>query len=354
MSHNQTMMLQEAVQSAEMLAKQLQNTEATRILVEKIKKIDAKSFITVARGSSDHAAHFFSYLVMQKLGILTTSLSPSLVTLHEAPLQVSSTVAFGFSQSGASPDLVQSLTHVGKLGAKTVACVNQINSPLEQVANETLSICAGLEQSVAATKSCLGIMTLAVQFVALWQNDKQLLNELHTLAEQMTQVNIEHAEKILQAFSKEQRVLVIGRGLSHSVALEAALKMKETSAIQAEAFSAAEVRHGPMRLIESGYPVVVFITPGEAQQQLLDFSLEMNARGAKILAVCSIENSLVKKLSDAGVMVLNERMGRSCLSETLAPIAALQLFYIFLSQLSVARGLNPDKPLFLNKITQTH
>lgn len=354
MSHNQTMMHQEAIQAGEMLSKQLQNIDVIRTLVEKIQTFDAKSFITVARGSSDHAASFFSYLVMQKLGILTTSLPPSLVTLHEAPLQLLSTVAFGFSQSGASPDLIQSLTHVGALGAQTVACVNQLNSPLEQVANEVLPIHAGQEQSVAATKSCLGIMTLAAQFVALWQKDEQLHNELHLLAEQMTTVSSDISETLLETFSQAQRVLIIGRGLSYSIALEAALKMKETSAIQAEAFSVAEVRHGPMRLIESGYPVVVFITPGAAQQQLLDFALEMNARGAKILAVCSIENSLVKLLSDAGIFILDERMGRACLSETLAPIAALQLFYIFLSQLAVSRGLNPDKPLFLNKITQTH
>ena len=349
-----THMHREALQASDMLKGQLANIKYTSALVDAIKTLNPSSFITVARGSSDHAAHFFAYLVMQELGIITVSLPPSLITLHHAPLKVSSSVAFGFSQSGASPDLVDTLTHLGEHGALTVACVNQANSAIEQVADRFWAIDAGQELSVAATKSCLGIMTLAAQFVAVWQDNQPLLNALSALVDQFENPTKNVPHRVLDVFGAAKRVFVIGRGLSHSIALEAALKMKETCAIQSEAFSVAEVRHGPMRLIEANYPVVVFITPGPEQPQLIDFSIEMRARGAHVLAVCATEPHVIDSLTRAGVMILDAYAGKVPLCPTLAPMAALQRFYVFLSELALSRGMDPDRPLYLNKITQTH
>lgn len=349
-----THMHREALQASDMLKGQLANIKHTTALVDAIKALNPSTFITVARGSSDHAAHYFAYLVMQKLGILTVSLPPSLVTLHHAPLKVSSSVAFGFSQSGASPDLVDTLTHLGEHGAHTIACVNQTNSALEQAADLSWAIDAGQELSVAATKSCLGIMTLAAQFVAVWQDDQPLLDALLSLVDRFAHPAQSAPNRVLDVFGAAKRVFVIGRGLSHSIALEAALKMKETCAIQSEAFSVAEVRHGPMRLIEANYPVVVFITPGPEQQQLIDFSIEMRARGAHVLAVCATDTDALDSLTRAGVMILDAHTGTAPFCSTLAPMAALQCFYVFLSELAQHRGMDPDRPLYLNKVTQTH
>ena len=349
-----THMHREALQASDMLKGQLANIKHTAALVDAIKALNPNTFITVARGSSDHAAHFFAYLVMQKLGILTVSLPPSLVTLHHAPLKVSSSVAFGFSQSGASPDLVDTLSQLDERGAQTIACVNQAHSALEQVADLSWPIDAGSELSVAATKSCLGIMTLATQFVALWRDDQDLIDELHALTEQFAHPTQHTPSRVLDVFGVAKRVFVIGRGLSHSVALEAALKMKETCAIQSEAFSVAEVRHGPMRLIEANYPVIIFVTSGSEQAQLVDFSIEMRARGAHVLAICVTDAAVLDRLVRAGVMVVDACEGRSPFSPTLAPLVALQSFYVFVSQLALHRGMDPDRPLYLNKVTQTH
>lgn len=349
-----TLMVQEALESGAMLERQLARREQMMQLVAQVRAWSPEMFITVARGSSDHAACFFAYLVMRELGVLTVSLPPSLVTLHHAPLQVRHAVALGFSQSGASPDLVETLRYLDQSGAHTLACVNQADSPLEQVADAALPILAGQELSVAATKSCLGIMTLAVQWVASWKQDDDLWMQLMQLQQALSAAVEPDLPQALAVFGATQRVLVIGRGLSHSVALEAALKMKETCAIQSEAFSVAEVRHGPMRLIEANYALVVFVTPGEEQAQLVDFCIEMRGRGAHVLAVCAADQVSVDALKAQGVMVLDVLHRDAVLGSVVAPIAALQRFYLFVSQLAQYRGLNPDRPLFLNKVTQTH
>ena len=179
-------MAKEALQSGEVLRAQLENSANLNEWVAQLRAAPPNVFITVARGSSDHAAGFWSYLLMQRLGILTVSLPLSLVTLHRSPLRVPNTVAVGLSQSGASPDLVETLRYLQQAGAYAVACVNQVDSPMAECADRVLPVLAGQERSVAATKSCLGMMTLAAQWVALWTEDQALLDGLHDLAEVMS------------------------------------------------------------------------------------------------------------------------------------------------------------------------
>ena len=232
---------------------------------------------------------------------------------------------------------------------------------MAECADRVLPVLAGQERSVAATKSCLGMMTLAAQWVALWTEDQALLDGLHDLAEVMSNA-VDSAEydgyaQALAILAEQQRVLIIGRGLLYSVASESALKMKETCAIQSEPFSVAEVRHGPMRLIEDEYPLVVFITPGQEQAQLVQFCLEMRQRGAQLVVFSVLGAETVKTLREAGCVVINTpldacRFPESVCSVT-APLVVLQRFYLFVARLSQARGLDPDRPLFLNKVTQT-
>lgn len=354
-------MAKEALQAGEVLRAQLENSVNMNEWVAQLRTAPPNAFITVARGSSDHAAGFWSYLLMQRLGILTVSLPLSLVTLHRSPLRVPNTVAVGLSQSGASPDLVETLRYLQQAGAYAVACVNQVDSPMAECADRVLPVLAGQERSVAATKSCLGMMTLAAQWVALWTEDQALLDGLHDLAEVMSNA-VDSAEydgyaQALAILAEQQRVLIIGRGLLYSVASESALKMKETCAIQSEPFSVAEVRHGPMRLIEDEYPLVVFITPGQEQAQLVQFCLEMRQRGAQLVVFSVLGAETVKTLREAGCVVINTpldacRFPESVCSVT-APLVVLQRFYLFVARLSQARGLDPDRPLFLNKVTQT-
>lgn len=349
-----THMFQEAGQVGEMIARQIADLPLTEQLVVRTQQSHNGHFLTIARGSSDHAANYFSYLVTSRLGIVTSSLSPSLITVHRAPLNVSDATVFGFSQSGASPDLIESVQYLAQRGAQTIACVNQPDSPLSHVAHHQWPIHAETEQSVAATKSCIGIMSLAAQWVGLWQKDRQLLSDIHHLSRWMAAPDFERTTDELAPYLPIDQAYVIGRGLSYSIALEAALKLKETCAIQAEAFSAAEVRHGPMRLIERNYPVFVFITNGVEQAQLIEFSVEMARRGARILAWCLSDLTLQHTLHQAGIQTQVVPIAAADLDPVLTPLVLLQNFYQWVSHLAVARGLNPDQPLFLNKVTQTH
>src|SRR5437773_11515108 len=220
------------------------------------------SLLTVARGSSDHAAHYMAYLIMARLGRLVTSLPMSLITLYQSRLQCDGLVSFAFSQSGQSHDLVVPTRFFRDGGARTVAFVNDMASPLADAAQWTFNLHAGVETSIAATKSYIAQLTAGARVVAAWQADTALQRALDALPSALERAAQQLWQRAVDALAGADRLFVISRGLGLAVAMEAALKFKELCGIQAEAFSGAEVRHGPMALIEEGYPLVVFAPRG--------------------------------------------------------------------------------------------
>jgi glucosamine--fructose-6-phosphate aminotransferase (isomerizing) len=297
--------------------------------------------LTVARGSSDHAASYFAYLVMRRLGIPVVSLPMSLVTLHHAPLAVAGQLAVGVSQSGQSPDLVETMAALGAAGAQTVAFVNRTDSPLARTCELVVPLCAGLEQSVAATKSYIAALAAVARLVAHWQRDARLLEALALLPEKLTIAGASDGSAAIEALIPAERTMVIGRGLGFAVALEAALKLKETCAIQAEAFSAAELRHGPMALVEEGYPLLVFALRGPEQRGLVELASYLRARNARVVLAAPSdvpERDLTLAVAD---------------DEVLDPILAIQTFYVIAAKVAEGRGLNPDVPRHLSKVTCT-
>ncbi len=297
--------------------------------------------LTVARGSSDHAASYFAYLVMHRLGVPVVSLPMSLVTLHHAPLSVSRQLAVGISQSGQSPDLVDTMAALGKAGAHTLAFVNREDSPLAATSEWVIPLCAGPEQSVAATKSYIAALAAVARLVAHWQRDVRLLEALATLPQRLTLAGTNDGSAAFDALVPTTRAMVVGRGLGFAVALEAALKLKETCGIQAEAFSGAEIRHGPMALIEEGYPVLVFALRGPAQSGLVELASFLRARNARVVLAAPSDvpgRDLTLTIAD---------------DEVLDPIAAIQSFYVIAANVAAKRGLNPDVPRHLSKVTCT-
>ncbi len=298
--------------------------------------------LTVARGSSDHAAHFMAYLVMARLGRLVTSLPMSLVTLYSSRLQCEGLLSLGFSQSGQSPDLVAPQRFFRAGGARTVAVVNDAASPLAEAAQWVLPLHAGAETSVAATKSYIAQLVAGARFVAHWQGDAVLARALDILPEALDRAAWADWQPMTEVLAPADKLFVISRGLSLAIAMEAALKFKEVCGIQAEAFSGAEVKHGPMALIEEGYPLLVFAPRGPAQAGLLALADEMRQRGARVLlaAPAGTPNAELP-LATTG-------------SEDLDAIAAIQSFYPAVEALAHARGLDPDAPRHLSKVTKTH
>jgi glutamine---fructose-6-phosphate transaminase (isomerizing) len=299
------------------------------------------SLLTVARGSSDHAAHYAAYLIMARTGRLVTSLPMSLVTLYQSKIACRGLASFAFSQSGQSPDLVEPTRYFREGGAMTAAFVNDPASPLARAAQWVFPLHAGAESSVAATKSVITQMCAGARLVAAWQDDGVLQAALSALPLLLARAASADWSAGLEALKDADRLLVIGRGLGLPVALEAALKFKETCAIQAEAFSGAEVQHGPMALIEEGYPLIVFAPRGPAQPGLLALADAMRSRGARVLLA-----------APAGTPGTSLPISETALAE-LDPISMLQSFYPMVEALSRSRGLDPDRPRHLNKVTRT-
>ncbi|CAB3707985.1 Glutamine--fructose-6-phosphate aminotransferase [isomerizing] [Paraburkholderia sediminicola] len=335
-------MLKEALASAETVAAQLRDSSRVEALAAKLAQQPRHVALTVARGSSDHAASYFASLTMSRLGVPVASLPMSVATLQQAPLQVRDQLALAFSQSGKSPDLVGTMEALRKAGALTVAAVNAPNSPLADACEFQLPLVAGPELSVAATKSYIAMLSISAQLVAHWQKDEALLGALNTLPDALQAAGKLDWSKAVDELRGVERMIVIGRGLGLAIAQEAALKLKETSGIQAEAFSSAEVRHGPMELIDRDYPLLVFAPRGPEQAGLLQLARDMQARGARVLlaAPADVPEATLPLATTAHA--------------ALDPIAAILSFYVMAAGLAAARGRNPDAPRHLNKVTETH
>ena len=335
-------MLKEALASADVVAAQLNDTSRVEALAARLAQEPRHVALTVARGSSDHAASYFASLTMSRVGLPVASLPMSVATLQQAPLQVRNQLALGFSQSGKSPDLVGTMQALREAGALTVAAVNVPGSPLEDACEFYLPLLAGPELSVAATKSYIAMLSVSAQLVAHWQKDAALLDGLKSLPDALRRAGALDWSKAVDELRDAERMIVIGRGLGLAIAQEAALKLKETSGIQAEAFSSAEVRHGPMELIDRDYPLLVFAPRGPEQAGLLQLARDMQARGARVLLAApdDVPEATLPLVSTAHA--------------ALDPIAAILSFYVMAAGLAAARGRNPDAPRHLMKVTETH
>jgi glutamine---fructose-6-phosphate transaminase (isomerizing) len=319
---------------------QLQQDEGLyAALVESLQREPPAGLVTLARGSSDHAADYLAYLVMARLGRLVTSLPMSLLTLMPSRLISQGLVSFSFSRSGRGQDVVACTTRLTRQDARTVAFVNDEAAPLASVAKWVLPLRAGTEISLAAPKSFIAQMVASARLVAHWEGDAALIDALHALPDALAVAARQDWSAALAPLVDCQRLYVIARGTGLPVALEAALKFKETCAIQAEAYSGAELGHSPVALIDKGCPVLVFAPQGPAQPGLLMLAAELRQRGARVL-LAAPEGTPQAEL---GLVSTGH--------EDLDPIAAIQSFYPMVEALAFMRGQDPDHPRHARKAT---
>lgn len=338
-----SMMLKEAVSAAECVALQLsQDADRYAALGQTLRTTQFNTALTIARGSSDHAANYCAYLIMARIGRVVASLPMSLLTLYKSPLVTRNTLTIAISQSGQSPDVVEPTGYFRNGGATTVALVNDITSPLAQAAEWAMPLHAGKEQSVAATKSFITSLVASARLVSEWQNDPDLKEGLAALPDALALAAQADWSPAIEVLAPARNIMVVGRGISFPIALESALKFKETSALQAEAFSGAEIKHGPMALIEEGYPLMIFATRGPTQAGLVQLAAEMRGRGARVLLAAPAD--------------IAERDLTLPIAATpdLDPIVAVQAFYVMAAKLAEARGMDPDRPRHLSKVTKTN
>jgi glucosamine--fructose-6-phosphate aminotransferase (isomerizing) len=335
-------MLDEAREAPDVVARQLrEDRERWREFGARLRQQPPASLLTIARGSSDHAAHYAAYLIMARLGRLVTSMPMSLLTLYQSEIRCEGLASFAFSQSGQSPDLVGPTQYFRAHGALTCAFVNDPDSPLARAAEWLFCLHAGQERSVAATKSFIAQLVAGARLVASWQDDAALAAALEDLPQALRRAAHTDWSSAVETLRHADRLFVVGRGLGLPVAMEAALKFKETCGIQAEAFSGAEIQHGPMALIAEGYPLLVFAPRGPAQAGLLELARAMRARGARVLLA-----------APPGTPEANLALVEGTMPE-LDPVCAIQSFYPMVEALARARGNDPDSPPHLKKVTRT-
>lgn len=337
-----SLMLEEARSASACAVQQLQHdAERYAALGRMLRNTPPSTVLTVARGSSDHAANYCAYLIMARLGRVVASLPMSLVTLYKSQLHAEGTLAISISQSGQSPDVIEPIRYFRERGGMTAALVNDIASPLAECAEWAMPLHAGPERSVAATKSFIMSLLAGARLAGNWQGDKSFLSAIDAVPDTLESAMRSDWSAAIDVLAPASNIMVVGRGISFPVALEAALKFKETCAIQAEAFSGAEIKHGPMALIDEGYPLLIFATRGPAQAGLIQLAAEMRGRGAKVLLAAPAD--------------VDERDLTLPVAATpdLDPLAAIQAFYVMAAHLAEARGMDPDRPRHLSKVTKT-
>jgi len=310
-------------------------------LVARFSNTPPKFLITCARGSSYHAATFARSLFELELGIIGVASTPSVNTIYGRQLNLDGTLFLTVSQSGESTDLIMQAKAAKQAGAFVLAVVNSVNSPLCAIADAVLPIHAGPENSVAATKSYIGSLSNIALLVSNMKRDETLKSALYELPNSLEFAAQLNWSRGIDKFKDIDKAFILGRGPCLAIACEAALKMKETCGIHAEAFSSAEVMHGPMTLIQNDFPVLIFNPQDEA--------FNSNAK-------------LIERLADrnSNMLVVDNACANPCglpstkpLHPRLDPIVMIQSFYQFVSRLSLLRGFDPDKPRYLSKVTST-
>ncbi|WP_395542518.1 SIS domain-containing protein [Neotabrizicola sp. sgz301269] len=335
-------MLREVAEIPEVTARFLRDSGAD---VEKaaltLRNLDPALVITVARGSSDHAATYLKYAVELLAGIPVASVGPSVASVYGRPLRLQGAACLGISQSGRSPDIVEMMRAAGSGGAATVAITNFADSPMAQVSAHCLPLRAGTEQSVAATKTFVTSVLAGLALLAAWRQDAELAAALQDLPRAFDQALTLDWSPLSDRLSRAGQAYVLGRGPAFAIASEAALKLKEVCGLHAEAYSAAEVLHGPAAIVQAHFPVFALGVQDAALSHVVATAEHLAGQGADVFLTGANARGAVTLPSVANLHPL------------VAPLVASVSFYAFAEGLSRRRGFDPDTPPHLRKVTET-
>jgi glucosamine--fructose-6-phosphate aminotransferase (isomerizing) len=340
----------EILQQPEVLAKLLK-TESKRIagIANAVKKADIRTIFLVARGSSDNAGLYGKYLFGSRNRRVVALATPSLFTLYKQPPDLEGCLVLAISQSGESHDLLQVVDEGKRQGARTLVITNRARSPLAKVAEHVIPLHAGRERSVAATKTYTAeLMALAMLSAALRgsKKDKEDLRKVpgavkKVLGDKSCAATLEAAQR----YRYTERLSVIGRGYNYATAFELSLKLKELAYLTAEPSSSADFRHGPIAMVEKGFPVLLIAPKGKVFKDMLDLARQLLDRQAELVVIS--DNRQLLSLANTPLPL------RSGLPEWLTPIAAVVPGQLFAMGLAQARGCSLDQPRGLSKVTRT-
>ena len=337
-----TFMRQEIDEIPQAVARFLQSSrpalvEAGRLLRDR----DPATLVTIARGSSDHASAFLKYATELTAGIPVASIGPSVMSIYGRQLKLRHCAAIAISQSGKSPDILAMAQSARKSGAATIAITNTADSPLAAAADVTINLDSGEEKSVAATKTFVASVVAGLALLAHWQQDDGLMAAIEALPDLLQQAIGCDWPPLMGALDQHEALYVLGRGPALAIANEAALKFKETCSIHAESYSAAEVIHGPARIVERHFPVLVLAARDAAEASVAEVAERLAGQGARVF-ITSVNAQKAERLPFAA--------SGNPITDALALIVS---FYGLVEALSRRRGFDPDRPPYLNKVTQT-
>lgn len=328
-----TIMEKEAKESAKVIADQILVNEPLVVKVaEQLKIIEPKSVMIIGRGSSDHAGVFAKYLIEVELNIPTSSAALSISSVYGKTLKLDSAIAIVISQSGRSPDILKQAEMAKAGGAYCIALVNDASSPLKDIVDVVIPLRAGKEIAVAATKSYLATLSALVHLISVWSNNTELRGSLNDLPSALEEVIKSPSQLSPADFFDVSNMVILSRGLGFAIAKEIALKLKEVCSIHAEAFSSAEFVHGPIALLEKGLTILNCVVKDESKQFHNEQIFEVMKRNARVLF---LEHNTIN------------------IHPRLSPLLIVLRFYIDIADVSISRGLHPDTPKGLNKVTKT-
>jgi glutamine---fructose-6-phosphate transaminase (isomerizing) len=318
-----------------------QGRPAIRVAADAARALNPAFIATVARGSSDHACTYLKYVSELVLGLPVASIGPSLASIYDAKLRLANSLCLTVSQSGKSPDIVELARAARAGGALTVALTNNPASPLAQVSDQTLALHAGPELSVAATKTFVTSAVACLALIADWHGDPELSAAIMRLPEALDKAAALDWAELHESLTGVESLYTLGRGPAWAMSNEAALKFKETCLIHAESYSSAEVLHGPVSIIGAGFPVIAFAAADAAEVSVVETADALAGKGAQVF-VTSDTARAAKRLPVV-------RTGHPLTD----PLALIVTFYAMVERVAVARGIDPDKPRHLNKVTET-
>ncbi|MBS0373922.1 MAG: SIS domain-containing protein [Proteobacteria bacterium] len=334
-------MFREAASAGEVVRAQLAaDADLYASLGTTLRSLAPRAVVTCARGSSDHAATYAKYLIETRVRVLCASAAPSVASVYGIGQDLDGCVLLAISQSGRSPDLIATVERARACGATVVALCNTPDTPLVAAADHVIPLRAGPERSVAATKSYLATLAALARFVAAWTDDAVLARDLGGLPAALDRAWQLDWSAALELLAGVEHLYVVGRGLGLAAAQEVALKFKETCGLHAEAFSGAEVRHGPFALLGRRFPAMILAQHDATHDGLAALALDLVRQGVP---------TLVAGAAAAGA---TELPTVACRAE-LEPMLQVATAYRLLAELAVRRGLDPDQPPHLRKVTET-
>jgi glucosamine--fructose-6-phosphate aminotransferase (isomerizing) len=338
----EALLARELRQAPDAVARQQQELrQPLHALVERLAQRPPQVVVTCARGSSAHAATFGKHLIERHLRIPVAAAAPVVATAYKRDLRLKDQFVIIVSQSGRSDDLIEQARSARRAGALTAALVNEVNSPLAQACEFVLPIGAGAEESVAATKSFVASLSALLRLTAHWTGDRDFDAAIDRLPDRLARATELDWAAARDGLAKATGLIAIGRGPTLAIAREAALKLKETCGVQAEAYSGAEFMHGPVTLVAPGYPILMFVPNDEAAA---DFPKLADDLVAKHAAVFTTANQGAGMIRLPALARDNAETDAVCL---------IQSFYGMMVGLAEQRGMSADRPRHLQKVTRT-